>query len=249
MRLRLLILISCLLSSVGVWAHYARLESRAERFVQFQEWGSANAMYMLMIDRCPAEPSPYSRAIVTSGLLSDSSTQAALLEMTQKQGIPLDSIFYEVNKFAYEIGESQEYEEFLLLVKEKQPWMSRNINMRLLNFYDFRNDATNMVKVAEELLVATPHEVKYLLAVARGQMMLSLYENAVDSYEKVLEIDAENIDALLALGNYYYVVWKDAEGTRSQFTSTRNKAIEYLQKAYTLQPTPFVAKILTELRI
>lgn len=225
----------------------AKVEARAERFVKFQEWGSANAMYMLLVDYAPQEAKPYARAIVTNGLLGDDAAQVGLLEMTQKQGISLDSIFAEVHAFAYEIGESQEYAEFLKIVKVHQPWMSRNINMRLLKYYDFRNDAPNLVAVAAELLVATPRDVNFLVAQGRGYMLQGDYENAVTAYERVLDVDADNIDALLALGNYYYVVWKDAEGTRSQFIHTRNLAIQYLSKANTLQPTPFVAAILTEL--
>ena len=151
--------------------NYTRLEARADRFVKFQEWNSANAMYMMMIDHRPTTSKPYSRAIVTSGLLSDDKAQVGLLEMTQKKGIPLDSIFAEVHKFAYEIGESQEYEQFLYLVKQRQPWMARNINMRLLRYYDSRNDAANIVKVGKELLVATPEDVNFLLAVGRGYML------------------------------------------------------------------------------
>ena len=36
---------------LNAWAErdYTRVEARAERFVQFHEWNSANAMYMLLI--------------------------------------------------------------------------------------------------------------------------------------------------------------------------------------------------------
>ena len=225
----------------------AKVEARAARFVQFQEWGSANAMYMLLVDYAPQEAKPYARAMVTNGLLGDDAAQVGLLEMTQKHGISLDSIFAEVHAFAYEIGESQEYAEFLKIVKERQPWMSRNINMRLLKYYDFRNDAPNMVAVAADLLVATPDDVNFLLSQGRGYMLQADYDNAVTVYKRVLKLDADNIDALLALGNYYYVMWKEAEGTRSQFTETRNLARHYLDKANALQSTPFVTAILKEL--
>ena len=241
--LLIFVLVSCV-GNVFAQDNYARLEARAARFVQFQEWNSANAMYMLMIDQLPNVPKTYSRAIVTSGLLSDDKTQVGLLEMTQKQGISLDSIFAEVNKFAYEIGESQEYEQFLKLVKQRQPWIGRNINMRLLRFYNFRNDAPNMVAVGKELLAATPQDVNYLLTVGRGYMLQGDYENAVKEYNKVLAVEPHNYDALLALGNYYYVEWKNAEGTRSQFASVRDLALKYLEQANTLRPTPFVSTVI-----
>jgi cytochrome c-type biogenesis protein CcmH/NrfG len=119
--------------------------------------------------------------------------------------------------------------------------------VRLLEFYDFRNDATNMVSVGKELLVATPDDIGYLDVVARGYMLMGDFENGVGAYNKILSIDDENYDALIAMGNYFYVMWKESEGTRSQMTSTKVQAQEYLQKAYNLRPTPFVKAKLTEL--
>lgn len=228
-------------------ADYDKLSARAERFVQFQEWNSAQAMYLLMINERPNEPKPYSRAIVMSGLLNDEPAQVDLLEKTQKRGIPLDSIFTEVYDFSFEVGESQEYESFLNLVKKRQPWMSRHINVRLLKYYDFRNDAENVVAIGKELLETTPDDINYLLAVARGLMLLGNYEAGELAYRRVLLLDEQNYDALLALGNYYYVIWKSSEGTRSQMSSSKVGAVKYLQKAYNINPTPFVSKVLTEL--
>ena len=226
---------------------YGKLSEKAERFVHFQEWNSANAMYMLMLDQRPLEAKLYSKAIVTGGLIDDEKLQLDLLERTQKNGIPLDSIFSGVRKFSFEVGESQEYEQFLKLVKGSHSWLSRPINVRLLDYYNFRNDATNMVTVGKELLLATPNETGYLDVVARGYMLIGDFENGLTTYEQILSIDDKNYDALIAMGNYFYVMWKESEGTRSQMTSTKVKAQEYLQKAYNLRPTPFVKSKLAEL--
>lgn len=227
---------------------YKRLEAKAERFVQFQEWNSANAMYLLMINKKPDEIKTYAHAIVTAGLLNDIKMQMSLQEDTQKRGMPLDSVFNEVYNFSFEIGESKQYESFLKLVKTNQPWMSRHINMRLLKYYDFRNDAMNMVTISNELLSVTPDDINCLSIAARGYFLLGDYEKGVITYGQILNLDTDNYDALLALGNYYDVMWKMSEGTRSQMTSTKIKAIEYLQKAYTLHPTPFIRLKLAELQ-
>ena len=67
--------------------------------------------------------------------------------------------------------------------------------------------------------------------VARGYMLMGDFENGVGAYDKILSIDDENYDALIAMGNYFYVMWKESEGTRSQMTSTKVQAQEYLQKS------------------
>lgn len=241
----MMVVLAC--GRVNAVMDYGKLSAKADRFVHFQEWNSANAMYMLMLDQRPMESQLYSKAIVTSGLINDEKLQLDLLERTQKNGIPLDSIFSGVRNFSFEVGESQEYEQFLKLVKVSHSWLSRPINVRLLEFYDFRNDATNMVSVGKELLVATPDDIGYLDVVARGYMLMGDFENGVGAYNKILSIDDENYDALIAMGIYFYVMWKESEGTRSQMTSIKVQAQEYLQKAYNLRPTPFVKAKLTEL--
>ena len=60
--LLIFVLVSCV-GNVFAQDNYARLEARAARFVQFQEWNSANAMYMLMIDQRPNVPKTYSRVL------------------------------------------------------------------------------------------------------------------------------------------------------------------------------------------
>ncbi|MBQ7941493.1 MAG: hypothetical protein IJ328_03675 [Muribaculaceae bacterium] len=245
-------LITVFIAAILAWecfaADYDKLEAKAERFVAFQEWNSANAMYLLMMDMRPDKAVNYARAIVTSGIMADDDAQMSLLERTQRQGMALDSVFTEVRDFSFEIGCSREYERFLILVKERQPWMARHINTRLLKYYDFRNDAPEMVAIGNELLSATPDEIGYISIVARGYMILGEFERAVVYYNRILALDDCNYAALLALGNYNYVMWKASEGTRSQLTSTAMKALEFMQRAYELSPTPFVSKVMEELK-
>lgn len=247
--MRVLVVILVAVAWVNVWAadDYERLSAKAERYVQFQEWNSAHAMYLLMTDKRPGDAKAYARAIVTGGLLDDDATQVELLELTQKRAISLDSIFSEVYNFSYETGESQEYEQFLCMVKNRQPWMARNINVRLLKYYDFRNDAANMVSVGKELLAGTPDNIGYLSIVARGYMLSGDFENGAITYERILTLTPADYDATVALANYFYMVWKDVEGTRSQMTDIEEKAVYYFRKANNLRSTPFIESKLTEL--
>ena len=240
------------LASVGAMgqnnSNYAKLESKAKSFVQIEEWNSANAMFILMVEQRENDAKPYAGAIVTAGVLNNENVQLDMLERTQKRGIAMDSIFNAVHDFAFSIGQSGEYEKFLKLVKSRNQWISRHINIRLLKYYDFRNDAPNMVAVGNELLATTPNDIEDLSVVARGYMIMADYENAVNTYKRILELNSNDYNSLIALGNYYYVMWKSAEGTRAQFTQIRTDALNYLSKAYESQPTPFLAKMIDELK-
>ena len=249
--IRFIVVCLIVFATLGVRAQaktdYGRLEAKAERFVQLQEWNSANAMYILMAEARPSEARAYSRAIVASGMMKDSAAQVDMLERTQKYGIPMDSVFEGVKAFSYEAGVPKEYESFLKLVKKSQPWIARHINVRLLKYYDFRNDAANMVTVGSELLASFPDDLWCLSVVGRGYMIAGKYENAVAAYKKVLEADPENYDALVALGNYYYVMWKASEGTRSQMTSVKTDALNYLKKAYAIRNSEHLSQVISEL--
>ena len=247
---RLILIILCLATVCGVMAVssvYDKLEAKAERFVQFQEWNSANAMYLLMLESKPNEIKTFARAIVTYGLLGEGERQLSLYEETQKRGMALDSVYNEVRDFAFNIGMPQQYENFLLLVKKSQPWVSRHINTHLLNYYDFRNDAINMVSVGSELLSVTPENIRFLSIVARGYMLMDDFDNSVATYNKILSLDPDNYDSLLSLGNYYFMMWKSVERSRSQMASIKHVARNYLQKAYALCATPFVESMLAEI--
>lgn len=233
--------------TAGATTNYNRLEAKAESFIQIKEWNSAYAMQLLMMEEHPNETVHYSRAIVLNGLMKDEKTQLDLLEQSLKRDMPLDSIFSEVNEFAFSISEPQEYEHFLLLVKKRNRWLSRHINIRLLDYYSFRNDAANMVEVGNELLSATPDDINYLSVVARGYFLLNDYENGVNMYKRILEIFPDDYDSLLALGNYYCVMWESAKDSRSQMTSIKTDALEYLKQAYKINPTPFLQQKIKEL--
>ena len=67
--------------------NYETRIARAERFFKYKEWGSALAMYHMLLNERPNEVEPYYKAIVASAMIGDSITQMDLLEQTQQRGI------------------------------------------------------------------------------------------------------------------------------------------------------------------
>ncbi len=237
----LLLLVAFAGSVAHAVSDYKLLGEKASRFVQFQEWRSALAMYELMLDQRPQEILPYARGIVVSGVLNDTTMQTDLMQRTQKYAIPLDSLFTHVRDYAFSVGQSQQYVDFLTLVKKRQPWIARNIDLQLLSFYTFRNDAPNMIKTGTYLLQSTPDNVEYLNAVAKGYLLEGKYSEAMERYRQIVTFDPENYDALLVLGNYY-------NGISAKDPSVKVDAIKYLEAAYNLRPTPFVANTIKKLK-
>ncbi len=227
---------------------YESRKTRAERYFKYKEWSSALAMYLLMLDERPDEVEPYYKAIVAGAMNNDSITQIDMLERTQQRGISLDSLFNGVRSVSFSIGEAGAYNNFLLLVKKHQPWLNRRINIYLLEYYDFRNDATNVIKTARQLLSQTPRNIGYMKTMARAYINIGDLDKAMECYKRILAIDGGDYDSLLALGNYYAMQLLQPSAIKPRLSREDLIALTqtYLHEAYNLYPTPYVAQLLAQ---
>ncbi len=222
---------------------YATLATKAERFYKFEEWASASAMYELMLDQRPIDTQTYAQAIVSAGMMSDSIKQISLMKRAIDNQIPFDSIFSSVEQASFSLGKARLYEQFLILVKEHQPWLSRNVDAHLLTYYTFRRDPDNMISMSQAMLQGLPDSIKFLTLLAQGYMYRGDTAKAIDTYRHILSLDATNYDANLEVGNYYLLRY-DSSGD----ASSRDLAIRYLSAAHTIHPTPYVDKALSHLQ-
>lgn len=225
---------------------YKSVSKKAERYFGYEEWNSALAMYELIIDNRPLDIPSYYKAIVSSGMLGNKDTQIDLLQRTQKQGIALDSIFKGVKDVSFSIGEGRAYEGFLLLVRERQPWIARSINAYLLDYYTFRNDAPSMIAIAKQLLATTPDNLTYIRILAKAYVMDGHMDDAVKCYKQIVEKEPNDYDALLSLGIYYKR--KADNATAGDIRESLSLAEDYLNKANKLDSTPYVENLLSDLR-
>lgn len=267
----------CFILSSGASAYmfgatdYSVLETKASRFYANKEWASSLAMYELMISQNPSVVNNYVRAIILSGLLKNPDMQMAFLERTQQEGLPLDSIFNSIRQDAFAIGHPNIYESFLKLVKTKQQWLARNINIQLLKYYKYRSDADNMIDVCNQLLKGTPDDIGYLTDMAEAYALKGDLQESMDWYNKILTIDKNNYNSLLTLGNYYNILLQDymkkitsspdnqqpvtntslskiTGEEKSEIKKNAELATVYLSSAYKVKPTPYVAGTLDQIK-
>ena len=123
----------------------------------------------------------------------------------------------------------------------------------------------------KEWLQYYPADVSALVACAEMQMMRGETKDAMKLYEKVLALDADNLQANIFLGNYYYLqaeqkkktlednYKKIVAPTRMQYAGYRNglsdiysngysKAKGYLQKVLQLFPSTEAGKTLERIK-
>jgi len=234
---KIVIFIVLLVTALRVFAtEYEALSVKAGRFYAYREWASALAMYQLMLDQRPDVADTYCHAIVASSMEGMTDESVRLLSQSMNAHVPLDSIYDGVQRLAFELGNALLYENFLESVGERYPWMRRNIDGRMLDYYVWRRDGRGMVEYAGRMLEGMPDNIRFLTVLADGYFALGRNRDAVDTYSKIIALDPDNYHALLVLGNYY-----DNVGRQDRFNEeARLLAVMYLTRADALKSTPYV---------
>lgn len=215
---------------------YARLELKANRFYDQREWVQAAATYYQMLEQRPDVAKTYGRAIVANAVRNDTLAEMQLMARALDNKIPFDSVLSRVKSESFALGKSNLYGDFLVRVKDAYPWMRRPIDNYLLRYYAFRHDGVKMMELSRVMLQGAPDNVGFLSTYAQGAMYCGQYPLAVETYKKILTILPDDYDTLLSLGNYYRLNGNPAEGR------------QYLERAYSLRPTPHLQHILEKNR-
>ncbi len=223
---------------------YEKLKIKAERFYSYGEWESASAAYELILMQKFDDVDAYSRAITVKGILGRSDEQIAVVEQSQKNGISMMDIFKSVRMLSYSLGKPKIYESLLLIMKEKQPWMRRSINVMLAEYYSQRNNAPKMVAYADTLLSTRADDLFALRIKSRGQMLRDDYVSSVSTNDRIIALEPTDIEAYLNNGVYFFNMWKAAG-----MASDKSRAIHYLSKAYKLRNTPYLKDRLVDLGV
>ena len=247
MRKIALLLLACLSVSV-IYAQkpdYNTVKTKADRYFKYEDWRSALAMYELLLAQDATDSETYARGIVVSGIIKENDLQKSFLERAEKNVIPYDTLFVKVKYNSLKLGEPYVYTDFMLRVRDSKPWLERMVNIRLLDFFLFRNDADNIIKIAEALLKDTQKNVQFLGALAEGYILKADFEKSAGCYKKILLIDKDNYDAVVNLGNYYDSFPK-AENDSVSLKNSAN-ALSCFRKAMELKPTPYIEKRVEEL--
>jgi tetratricopeptide (TPR) repeat protein len=232
--MRRFLLLICIATALLAMAadRYTSTAVRANRSYEWQEWNNAAALYELMLDMQPDSATTYARAIVSNEMAGDTAASIDLMERAMAHNIGLAEILELVRTDEYRIGGGDRYGEYLYMLREHFSWMRRALDNELLNHYSARRDGPMMVEFATDMLVGLPESTHYLGILAEGYALQGDFDNATKTWQQILQIDSDNYDALLNLGNYYTLAGQASE------------AETYLTRAHKLRPTPYVTELL-----
>lgn len=236
MRLLLtLILAAFLAATAAAQSRYELMAQRADRSFEWKEWSSAATMYELMLKERPDSLVPYARAIVANQMIPDTAATTDLMQRAMAHGLGLADVLAAVKTIDFSIGEGDLYGRYLYQLHGAMPWMRRALDHQLLDYYVSRADGPMIVRYATAMLAGLPESTDYLAYLAQGHLLSGNEPEAVAAWRKIIELNPINYNALLELGNYYAIKGRKAE------------AVELLERAQDLRPTPFVARLLEKL--
>ncbi len=207
---------------------FDQLAVKADRFIQYKEWASAQAMLQLMVEEKPSDPALTGKAIAVAGLRNDSIEQLRLFKNAVSHRQPFEKVFSAVETESFALARCDVYEDFLLMIARHEQWLQRTIDGYLLKYYTFRCDGPGMVAYADRMLAGLPDDVTFLHDKARGLMLTGDFPAAMDVYRRIVEVAPDNVDALLSLAYY-----AESQGDKAT-------ALSYLNRAYAVMPTPYL---------
>lgn len=229
--MRVTLVISLLLSFLGLQAQvsdYQRIEGKAQRFFDYSEWASANAMYMLMLEKEPSVISTYSHAVVANVMAGDTLQALSLVPKAMSNNIALDSLLTDVKATSFSIGRGDLYENYLLKIKTTYPWLSRVADNYLMQYYAFRRNGPQLVNYARTMLAGLPESRNFLRMLAEGLMLSGDLKGAETTWLRVVSLYPEDYETILDLANYFDAI-NDREAT-----------LNWMRRADTLKKSPYV---------
>lgn len=228
-KIFLLLFISVWLSAAA--ADPAVIAGRAGRAYDAGEWASAQALYNLLADSRPDDAEAYARSIVAGEMYGDSAAALPVVERALHAAVPFDSLMDAVEEANTRQGRSGDYVWLLHSIEKNLPWLRRPVYKRLLDYYQFRRDPQMCIRYCRLLLSGMPDNTSWLNSLASAQAMAGDLAQAEATWREVLDLDPDNFDALVGLGN-------------TLLPDNREAAVELLNRACRLHPTPYLESLL-----
>ncbi|MEG1643310.1 MAG: tetratricopeptide repeat protein [Bacteroidales bacterium] len=185
-----------------------KLSRKANDHFNNHEWKEALSMYEILLMEMPTYGQLYPPVIISCGKIKDYDKMISFVELSENSGIPLDSLFVNTFALSMKIDDTGIYEKMLITVKEKQPWFQKIVNNYLLKYYIVRKENGMALEIADEILSLAPSNIDIMINKARILTDSGRNDEAATCMKDVLKNSPEEEEAILFLGNYYFLEGK-----------------------------------------
>ena len=246
-----------------------KIRNKADEHFERKEWKEASEIYNVLINSEKGDISLYAPSIVSAGKTNNYNRVMEYITFSEKCGIPLDSVFKRTLTLSLKTRSTDVYENMLKTINEKQPWLKNFINGYLLDFYNNRKNRQKTIDIANIILETKPKNITDILLIkAKALNDMGDINSAIVVMEDILNIDSNNIDARLFLGNYYFSSAKQSikdgnftvkipskkekgkDGTKyvnTDIYSALKRAKTYLDVEFITNKRPYVKNIIREI--
>ncbi len=241
---------------------YERRLARMNDHFNHAEWDEVLQETRKMVDIRPKDVAPYSAALIAAQFLNDIPTENKYLMLSQNNRVHIDSLLQQVYVRTKLIHNTYVYEKLLVNLKANNRWLSRVFNIYLLDYYNFARKTQETITIADELLQATPDNLRFKKIKANALFYQGDNDEAIVLYENILKNDSTDYEVLTFLGAYYTtrdittineidsLYRHDAQPIDSVYTTRKQHIIDtrikhtiaILRKAQAIQPSEHLNK-------
>ena len=207
------IIVLFLVFSLSLFSTEASNKNRikADEFFIKGEWIEASEIYNTLIVMNKGDISLYAPSIISAGKNSNYERALRYITLAEKNGISLDSVFCNTLSLSIKRRCTDVYENLLITLKERQPRLKKIIDIYLLDFYFDRKKNLKTIEIADIIIKSKPSNIAEIMIIkAKALNDMGDINSAINVMKEVFDIDSNNIEARLYLGNYYYFSAKES---------------------------------------
>ena len=211
-----------------------QLKRKAEMHFHNSEWKEALPAYTLILSSPETDVALYVNAIIVSLELDTFPTAVKFVDNALSNQIALDTLLVKTDIQTRLLNISHRFEELLLGLKQEIPDLSPRINQYLCQHYKFTHQYAKHVDILHEMIDKSPRNIPLIKEVAFALYNNGDTDNALAHFEEILIYDPTDREAILFLGNYYYIKGKQKmnrlyEDYQNIIAPTRMQYAQYKQ--------------------
>lgn len=248
------------------------LLKKSEEAFNAQRWKSAGTLYELLL-KDTVNYSPYmAYALLANELAGDTVSLQRADAIYEANVFRLDSLLTDFSKLCVRLHHFDVFEESLDRLRRQMPDKNNSLLYGMIEYRFFLRDAQGAIRLAQLAHLEDPDNLMWVRFEAQGWQMGGESEKALSLYRHILQKDPSDLDALVFIGNYYYLRGKrllaemDKEyneqpaGSRREYAVYSNQvqevldneishAIDMLERAYIIRQNTTIAHTLYEMYV
>lgn len=248
------------------------LLKKSEEAFNAQRWKSAGTLYELLL-KDSVNYSPYMAYALLANELAGDTVSLQRADAIYGANISrLDSLLTDFSKLCVRLHHFDVFEESLDRLRRQMPDKNNSLLYGMIEYRFFLRDAQGAIRLAQLAHLEDPDNLMWIRFEAQGWQMGGESEKALSLYRHILQKDPSDLDALVFIGNYYYLRGKrllaemDKEyneqpaGSRREYAVYRNQvqevldneishAIDMLERAYIIRQNTTIAHTLYEMYV